>query len=64
MAAALVARRIDHAAPASQSSKVNDMRDLSHREMKSVAISSRTMDLSDTYLCFKRCIGRRQWSRT
>ena len=37
MAAALVAS-------ASQSSKVNDMRDLSHREMKSVAISSRTMD--------------------
>jgi hypothetical protein len=29
----------------SQSSKINDMRDLSHREMRSVAISSRTMDV-------------------
>ena len=31
----------------SQSSKVNDMRDLSYRETKSVAISSRTMDSSE-----------------
>jgi hypothetical protein len=49
----------------SQSSKVNYMRDLSHREMKSVAISSRTMDLSDTYLwllhTFMSRITRRSW---